>query len=85
MVEEHEGYVTEDAYIVGVHRHTFRPGEPAKIVRTVMISPDGSEPRPAFLVVYPDGATDYIVIDFLTMRIVSERDVEAGNLPAVNW
>lgn len=77
-------FVTEDAYLVGIKYGHFRCGEPAKIIDTVMLSRDGKDPVPCFHIVFSDGQEDWWVIDFLTMRIISETDVKDNNIPPLS-
>lgn len=93
MKKKHNGgnFFTEDAYLVGIKSGHFRCGEPAKIIDTVMLSRAGTDPRlpqsvpiPCFHIVFSDGQEDWWVIDFLTMRIISETDVEDGNIPPLS-
>jgi hypothetical protein len=79
-------FVTEDAYLVGIKSGHFRCGDPAKIIDTVMLSRDGDgiNPVPCFHIVFSDGQEDWWVIDFLTMRIISETDVNEGNIPPLS-
>ena len=77
-------FVTEDAYLVGIKHNHFRCGEPAKIIDTVMLSRDGNDPIPCFHIVFSDGQEDWWVVDFLSMRIISETDVNEGNIPPLS-
>jgi hypothetical protein len=76
----------EDAFIVGIHRYSYRAGEPAKIIGVVMFTPntDDPVPRPCYHSIFPDGVEEYTpVSDFLLYDIISEDDVERNNIPPV--
>ena len=48
------GSDVEDAYYIAVHRHSFRPGEPALVLGVALV--DG---RACLDVIWPDGYRDY--------------------------
>ncbi len=75
------------AYLVNVHRHSFRPGEPAKIVGVFIVTPPGTNiPRPCFRVRFRDGKVDYVPVSgTANFRIISEEDLRASRVPAVNY
>ena len=69
----------EHAYLVGIHRYSFRAGEPAKILGVVI-----AHLRSYFLVRFPDGVRDLVAIgDHWNYSVISESDVLAGRLPRV--
>ncbi len=81
----------EDAYIVGIHRYTYRAGEPAKIIGAVMYTPgstgdsDDYVARPCYHIIFPDGVEEYApVSDLLHYAIISEDDVERNNIPSIS-
>ncbi len=87
----HTGSVWEDAYLVGIHRYSYRAGEPAKIIDVVMYAPgsvgdsDDYAERPCYHSVFPDGVENYVAVgDFLHFAIISETDVEKDNIPPVS-
>lgn len=49
---------TERMQARGVHPYVFRSGEWADAVSVCWVTPNGCEPRPCLLVVFPDGRTD---------------------------
>lgn len=53
---------TENVYLTGVHRYSFRAGEPAKIIGIKMCTPEGLEPRLAYHIQYEDLLEDYIAV-----------------------
>ena len=69
----------QDAYYVAKPGGAFRPGEPAKIIDLVWVSPSGNDPRLCVHVIYEDGVEDYSVFDLLAGNIVTAEDVEKGN------
>ena len=74
----------EHAYLVGIHRYSFRAGEPAKILGVVIAHLKDSFPRSYFLVRFPDGVRDLVAIgDHWNYSVISESDVLAGRLPRV--
>ena len=82
----------EDAYLVGIHRYSYRAGEPAKIIGVTMYTPfqtvhkdEISIPRPCYHIIFPDGIEEYIpVSDFLNFAIISETDVEKNKIPPIS-
>lgn len=49
--------------IRGTHHYSYRNGEWGLVVGVVFVTPDPKlEPRPAYLVQYLDGKTDYIAL-----------------------
>lgn len=52
----------EKLYLVGTHRMSLHPGEPAEITRVVMATPEDGEPLPAFKIRFPDGTEDFVPI-----------------------
>ena len=51
------------AYVVGVHPHCFRRGEPAEVINVCNISPGGGfGSRMCYEVKYLDGFVDYVAI-----------------------
>jgi len=59
----------EKAYIIGVHKDTFRPGEPAIIKNVKYTTPVNLKRRLGYEVEYMDGFMDYIAVS----------EVENGN------
>ncbi len=86
------GSTWEDAYLVGIHRYSYRAGEPAKIIGMIMHTPfqtvykdEISILRPCYHIIFPDGVEEYIpVADFLNFAIISETDVEKNKIPPIS-
>ena len=81
----------EDAYLVGIHRYSYRAGEPAKIIDVVMYTPgsagdsDDYEARPCYHSVFLDGVENYVAVgDFRNFAIISETDVKKNNIPPIS-
>ena len=77
----------EQAYLVGIHRYSFRCGEPAEILDVKITTPKGSSPRACYCVKHSDddNTIDYVVVSAITdYEIISESDVLSGNIPTVN-
>lgn len=81
----------EDAYLVGIHRHSYRAGEPAIIIGVVMYAPgsagddDNYVERPCYHSIFPDGMENYVAVgDFRHFSIISETDVEKNNIPPIS-
>jgi hypothetical protein len=81
----------EKLFLVGTHRYSFRAGTPAEIVGTTMITPEGHEPRPCFVVKFDDGTEDMVSIFTVPgstnknshYEFITEADVRAGKIPEV--
>ena len=82
------------SYCVGIHRNSFRPGEPALVTGVKFCTPHGLPSRPCFQLKFKDGFKDQIPI-FAGRNgndanepnphivLISEDDVKAGNIPKV--
>ena len=53
---------TENVYLTGIHRCSFRAGTPGKIIGIKMVTPDGLYSRLAYHVEYEDLTEDYIAV-----------------------
>lgn len=75
----------EKAYIVGTHHYCFRAGEPSEIVGVVISTPDKSEPRLAYKVLYSDGAEDFIAVSDVGVNyeIISWWDIIKSKIPKI--
>ena len=82
----------EKLYLVGTHRGSFRPGEPAEIIGTVMVETANDGLRPCFKVRFNDGQEDTTTIFAIPgnsqlinphYKLISEADVRAGRIPTV--
>lgn len=49
----------DEAYLVGEHHHSFRCGEPAKIIGVRFVKPLDAEWRFCYLIEFPDGVIDH--------------------------
>ena len=75
---------TDKAYLVGIHRYSFRAGEPAEILSVSMVANSEGEFRPCYHIQFSDGETDYTCIeDYKNYKIIGFKDILAGDLPAV--
>lgn len=52
----------EPAVFIGTHAYSYRRGEPAEILRVVIVTPDGLAPRACYHVRFSDGVEDYTPI-----------------------
>lgn len=93
MKRKHSGTGSkwEDAYLVGIHRYSYRAGEPAKIIGVVMYTPgstgddDDYVERPCYHSVFFDGVENYVAVsDLMNFAIISETDVEKNNIPPIS-
>lgn len=86
--------MTQKAYIVGVHRHAFKAGEPGEIIGTQFVRPMGNDPfgypypwRLAYVVVYDDGAKDFVpfvdVQVYGNYEIISDVQLALGQIPSI--
>ena len=78
-------HCAEKAYIVGIHRYSFRCGKPAEIIGVKIVTPcEGDTPRTCYHVMYEDGVDDYVPITFdESYTIISFSDIVDGNIPVV--
>lgn len=53
------------------HPHGFRSGQWASCVRVAVVTPHGLDPRPAYLVEYLDGVSDYIAFNDIDLEFRS--------------
>jgi hypothetical protein len=73
------------AFLVGTHRFSFRAGEPAEIIGVRFTTPADLEPQACYFVRFGNGNEDLVPIaDARNYQIISEADVKAGKIPAVN-
>ncbi len=67
-------------YYVGIHRYSFRAGQPARITGSKRINGRG-----CFCLQWPDGKRDQAPIcDTANYQIVCAEDVAAGLIPTVS-
>jgi hypothetical protein len=77
---------TESAYLVGIHRHSFRAGIPAKIIDVSFVTPEQLSPRVCYHVEYDDGKHDYIPIcDIHHYEIISASDKKEGKISDIKY
>ncbi len=85
----HEGKKTcsflVPAYLVGIHRYSFRAGKPAEIKGVRFVCFDAESPtRLCYCVQFEDGVVDYVPVeDSENYQIISEEYIRAGNIPKV--
>lgn len=76
--------MTDEAYLVGVHRYSFKSGKPAKIVGVEFVTPEKGEPRLCYHVVWADKTEDWIPVkDNSNYKIISFEQILAGDIPSV--
>ncbi len=65
----------EDVYIANkANSGHFRPGEWAKVIDLVWLTPSSGGRRLCAHILYEDGFEDYVVFDLLQFDIMSETD-----------
>lgn len=75
---------TDKAYLVGIHRYSFRAGEPAEIKGVVMSCSKDSKFRPCYKIEFADGTEDLVAIcDEKNYKIIGFKDILSGDLPVV--
>ncbi len=73
--------LTEPAFYVGIHHHSFRPGKPAEIIGVEFVLPEKELVwRACFKVRYPDGFEDLCPIDDLTAYKLLPKNPEGKYL-----
>ena len=74
----------DEAYLVGVHRYSFKSGKPAKIVGFDFVTPENGKPRLCYHIMWADKTEDWVAIeDSNNYKIISFEQVLAGDIPAV--
>jgi len=74
----------DKAYLVGIHRYSFRSGEPAEIQGVVMNCSMDYEFKPCYKIKFADGTEDLVPIyDEKNYKIIGFKDILEGNLPEV--
>jgi len=74
----------DEAYLVGVHRYSFKSGKPAKIVGVDFVTPENGKPRLCYHIMWADKTEDWVAIeDSSNYKIISFEQVLAGDIPAV--
>lgn len=72
------------AYLVGIHRYSFRSGTPAEIVGVEIVIPDKGKPRVCYHVLYDDKTEDWVSVeDNTNYKIISFEDILTGNIPKI--
>jgi hypothetical protein len=75
----------DKAYLVGVHRYSFKSGVPGEIIGVEIITPDNEKPRLCYHVQWPDMEEDWFAIeDIPNYKIISFNDILKGNIHVVN-
>lgn len=73
--------IVKDVYYIGKGHHSYRRGEPARVIGVKMVTPDaeGATERLCYHVRYEDGTEDYCVIgDTNNYSIVTMEDILNG-------
>jgi hypothetical protein len=74
----------QSAFLVGTHRYSFRPGEPARILGVVFVTRACDKARACYHVRFKDNREDDVPIEDATnFAIISEDDVVAERIPEV--
>lgn len=74
----------DKAYLVGVHRYSFKSGKPAEIIGVEMVTPENGESRLCYHIMWSDKTEDWIAVgDSTNYKIISFEDILAGDIPAV--
>lgn len=72
--------IRDEAYLVGIHRYSFKCGKPAKIIGVEFVTPEKGDPRLCYHIVWADKTEDWIPINY---KIISFEQILAGDIPAV--
>jgi len=78
--------LTQKAYLVGVHRHSYRAGEVAEIIAVKWAKPTGHDWRLVYEVQFFDGDTDlipYLDVEGGNAVIISDLELSQGKIPEV--
>ena len=77
---------TDEAYYVGIHRHSFKAGIPARIIGVKFVSPnEGRKRRLCYHVQWSDKTEDWVPVeDHGNYKIISFDDILTRNIPEVN-
>ncbi len=74
----------DEAYLVGVHKHSFRSGRPARIIGVHVVTRKDGKPKPCYHIRWADQVEDLVAIeDSANYKIISFEDIIAGNIPKV--
>jgi hypothetical protein len=74
----------DKAYLVGVHRYSFRSGKPAEIIGVEMVTPENEKPRLCYHIMWSDKVEDWIAVeDSVNYKIVTFEDILVDNIPIV--
>jgi len=74
----------DKAYLVGVHRYSFKSGKPAEIIGVEMVTPENGKPRLCYHIMWSDKVEDWIAVeDSANYKIISFEDILAGDIPEV--
>jgi len=78
--------LTQKAYLVGVHRYSFRAGEVAEIIGLRFAKPKGYDWRLAYEVEYFDGKKDFVSLEDVqsgNVVIISDLELSDGKIPEI--
>lgn len=74
----------DKAYLVGVHRYSFKSGKAAEIVGVEIVTPENGKPRLCYHIMWSDKTEDWIPVeDSSNYKIISFEDILADNIPEV--
>lgn len=82
--------LTQKSYLVGVHRYSFRAGEPAEIIGLKWVRPSPFERhdwRLAYEIEFFDGKKDYVSLDDVIAgnhEIISDVDLANERIPRIS-
>lgn len=76
--------IRDEAYLVGIHRYSYKSGKPARIIGVDIITPEKGKPRPCYHIEWADKTEDWMPIeDNVNYKIIGFEDILAGNIPAI--
>lgn len=76
--------IRDKAYLVGIHRYSFKSGKPAEIIGVEIVTGVSAKPRLCYHVMWSDKTEDWIAVeDSANYKIISFEDILTGDIPAV--
>ena len=75
----------DKAYLVGIHRYSYKCGVPGEIIGVEFVTSEALNPqtRLCYHVRWADSHEDWIVASDNTFKIISFDDIIKGNIPDV--
>ena len=74
----------DKAYLVGIHRYSFKSGKPAEIVGVELVTHENEKPKLCYHIMWTDTVEDWIAVeDSSNYKIIGFEDILAGNIPDV--